>query len=350
MEWRPTIDAGFDRAIFDVNLEGTRDGVLEFLSDLVPSLNNLQALLSAIGALAETGSAAAELAYLLVKDEVVGIDDPERARRDALLGDAQSWVDSLAASLGDAPELAHALFEYVRAVEARPEALEEAHRKGVATQADVEAAYRERARMRTLAALYGLSALLSGGAAARSLIKRLLRERGALADDAAADDLTALAGRARKSSPDGEWKSIPNPGIVWGEGIKAQGDPWERHLADRGVLGDWIEERAPNFKTFDFFDRATRAATSAKTLNTGADTYARRPQQIFSTLKSYLDKIAEFDGYDRQGYRIRQGEIESRRMELAIPSGTTAEQMDEINRARAYAESLGIELEVTIIE
>ena len=36
--------------------------------------------------------------------------------------------------------------------------------------------------------------------------------------------------------------------------------------------------------------------------------------------------------------------------ELPIPSETTAEQMDEINRARAYAESLGIDLEVTIIE
>lgn len=60
-----------------------------------------------------------------------------------------------------------------------------------------------------------------------------------------------------------------------------------------------------------------------------------------STLKRYLDKIAEFDGYDRKGYRIRQGENESRRRELAIPSRTTAEQMDEINRARTYAESLG---------
>ena len=33
-----------------------------------------------------------------------------------------------------------------------------------------------------------------------------------------------------------------------------------------------------------------------------------------------------------------------------IPSAETAEQMDEINRARAYAENLGIELEVKIVE
>lgn len=243
-----------------------------------------------------------------------------------------------------------ALFEYVRGVEARPEALEEAYRNGLATQADVEAAYRERARMRTLAALYGLSAVLSGGAAARGLVKRLLRRPDGLSDDAAADDLATLARRARKLSPDGEWNRISNHGIVWGKGNQPQGEAWERHLAERGDLGDWLEERSPKFKTFDFFDRATRAATSAKTLNTAADTYARRPRQFFSTLKSYIDTIAEFDDYIRRGYSLRRGDIESRRMELAIPSETTAEQMDEINRARAYAESLGIELEVTIIE
>jgi hypothetical protein len=64
----------------------------------------------------------------------------------------------------------------------------------------------------------------------------------------------------------------------------------------------------------------------------------------------YLDEIEKSDEYRRKGYRIQQGDVEVRRMELAIPSGTTAEQINEIDRARAYAESLGIELEVTIIE
>ena len=29
VEWRPTIDAGFDRAIFDANVEGARDGAAD---------------------------------------------------------------------------------------------------------------------------------------------------------------------------------------------------------------------------------------------------------------------------------------------------------------------------------
>lgn len=101
--------------------------------------------------------------------------------------------------------------------------------------------------------------------------------------------------------------------------------------------------RAPKFKAFDFFDRATGAATSAKTLDTGTKTYARRSRQIFSTLKGYLDESASFDGHLRKSFRFRSSEIQRRRMELAIPNGTTAEQMNEINRARADAESIGIE-------
>ncbi|MDN2565194.1 minor capsid protein [Aquibium sp. A9E412] len=349
-EWRPTVGRSFDRALLDANLTGAVDGVRDFVSDLVPSADDLAMLLEAVGALATGGSAAAELAYLVVKAQIVGLTGAERTRRDALAGDARRRADGFAAALRGAPELARALVDYVRAVEARPEALEAAHREGLATRADVVAAARERARMRTLAALYGLSTAVAGAVAARALVKRLLRDRHALPDEAAAERLTGLAARARAISPDGAWDRTPNPGIRWGTGIRAQGDPWERHLASRGDLGDWIEERAPNFKTFDFFNRATGAATSAKTLDTRAAIYARDPRRIFGTLKGYLDRIATFDNYVRNGYRISPGLIKRRRLELAIPSETTAEQLDEINRARAYAESRRIALEVTIIE
>lgn len=66
----------------------------------------------------------------------------------------------------------------------------------------------------------------------------------------------------------------------------------------------------------DFFGRNSGIATSAKTLNTAAPGYTRRPRSIFSRIKGYLDEITEFEGDDRNGYRIRQGEIELRRMEL----------------------------------
>ncbi|XWN32883.1 MAG: minor capsid protein [Devosia sp.] len=341
-EWVPTLDAAYDSAIDDAVWDGAIDGVQAFLSDLVPSLDDLWALLEA--------SEAATLGYLIVKEQLTGLDEAEQTRRDGLLGNVEAWVDDLAATLGDAPELALALFDAVRAIEARPEALAAAHRRGVATRADVVAAYSERSRMRTLAALYGLSALVSGGVAARALIARLLRRRGTLPDDVAADGLADQAARARTISPDGDWARIPDPGIPWGGPIKEQGASWERHLAERGGLGDWIEERARNFKTFDFFDRVTRVATSAKTLNTRAPGYARDPRRIFYTLKRYIKLAAEFDSRSVPKYRILPGQIERRRVVLAIPSGTTAEQMREINRARTYAESKWIELEVTIIE
>lgn len=348
-EWRPTIDRDYDRAITLAVPAGGLDAVVDFVSDFIPSADDLWALLAAIRTVAETGSEAAQLAYLVVKEQLLGLTAAETARRDALLGAARDWVDGLAASLADAPDLARALVEAVQAVEARPEALDAVHRQGVATRADVEAAYRERARLRTLAALYGLATVPSGVVAARSLVARLLRGRVS-GDDASAAELAALARRARALSPDAGWERVANPGIVWGKGIRTQGEPWERYLATTGELGERIEDRARNFKTFDFYDGINRLATSAKTLDITAPSYNRSPRSIFYTSKNYITRAALFQEYRIDEYTINSQVITRRRIELAISSGATSDQIAEINRARAYAETLGIEFNVRIIE
>ncbi|NDV88246.1 hypothetical protein GTW51_16220 [Aurantimonas aggregata] len=348
-EWRPTIDRDYDRAITLAVLAGGLDAVVDFVSDFIPSADDLWALLAAIRTVAETGSEAAQLAYLVVKEQLLGLTAAETARRDALLGAARDWVDGLAASLADAPDLARALAEAVEAVEARPAALAAAHRQGLATRADVEAAYQERARLRTLAALYGLATVPSGVVAARSLVARLLRGR-VLGDDASAAELAALARRARALSPDADWQRVANPGIVWGKGIRAQGEPWERYLATTGELGERIEDRARNFKTFDFYDENTGLATSAKTLDTDALGYRRSPKNVFYSLKHYINQVRWFRKYDVGEYHITLDMIDRRRIELAISANSTSEQIAEINRARAYAESLGVEFNVRIIE
>ncbi|MEH6721116.1 MAG: phage minor head protein [Aurantimonas endophytica] len=348
-EWRPTIDRDYDRAITLAVLAGGLDAVVDFVSDFIPSADDLWALLAAIRTVAETGSEAAQLAYLLVKEQLLGLTAAETARRDALLGAARDWVDGLAASLADAPDLARALVEAMQAVEARPEALDAAHRQGLATRADVEAAYRERARLRTLAALYGLATVASGGTAARGLVARFLRRQGA-DDDVSAAELAALARRARVLSPDADWERVANPGIVWGKGIRAQGEPWERYLAATGELGERIEDRARNFKTFDFYEKEAGLATSAKTLDTTAAGYVRDPKNVFGRLKSYVDRIAIFTKHSVNGYRLDPSLIKHRRIELAIPPKAREDQLAQINRARTYAEARGIAFNVRIIE
>lgn len=244
-EWRPTIDGSYGRAIDRAILEGAFDAAVDFVSDFAPSINDLWALLDALAGLMAVGRDAAELAYLVVRDQLVGLDEIERFRRDALIGDAEAWVGGLTRALADTPALARGLVDYVRAVEARPSVLAQVHLRGLATRAEVEDAYRERSHMRTSVALYGLATVLSARAAARGLTARLLGRRGRLTDlgdGAAGISLSNLARRARAVSPDAEWSRIENPGIIWGKGIKDQGAPWERHLANRGDLGDWIEE------------------------------------------------------------------------------------------------------------
>ena len=351
-DWRPTVDGSYGRAIDRAILEGAFDAAVDFVSDFVPSVDDLWALLDALAELAEVAGEASELAALVVRDALVGLDERDSARRDALIGDAGTWAGGLATALADAPALARGLLAYVRALEARPSTLDRAYRRGLATRSDVEEAYRERSYARTSAALYGLATALSARAAAQGLTARLLRRFGRrtdLGDDAAGISLSSLARRARAVSPDPDWRRIDNPGIEWGKGIKDQGEPWERHLAERGELGDWIEEHATNFKTFDFFDKATRVATSAKTLDTMAVGYVRQPRRVFGALKGHIDRVDQFVEYRVSKYDIRAGAIERRRLELAVPFESTSAQIDEINRARAYADELGIEMEVTFV-
>ncbi|MGX1306351.1 SPP1 gp7 family putative phage head morphogenesis protein [Amorphus suaedae] len=351
-DWRPIIDGSYGRAVDLAILEGAFDAAVDFVAEFVPSVGDLRALLDALAWLVDVGGEAAELAYLLVRDQLVGLAESERTRRDALVGDAGSWAKGLASALADAPALARGLLDYVRAIEARPSALDQAYRRGYATRADVEDAYRERSYLRASAALYGLTTVLSARTAAKGLTARLLGRFGRsadLGDNATGWTFANLAGRARALSPDADWQRIDNPGIVWGKGIKDQGGPWERHLAERGDLGDWIEQQAPNFKTFDFFDKVKGAATSAKTLDTRALGYVHQPRRVFITLRSYIDRAHTFDGHIVKEYTIKVSEIERRRLAVAIPFGTTAMQIAEINRARAYAERFGVEMEVMFV-
>ena len=99
-----------------------------------------------------------------------------------------------------------------------------------------------------------------------------------------------------------------------------------------------LGERTPdNFKTFDFFDEDRGLATSAKTLETRAPGYVDRPSRIFGALKRYIDQIDHFEYDNKKGIEISADEIDIKRLELAVPDGTTPEQFTQIQRAIDYA-------------
>ncbi len=87
-----------------------------------------------------------------------------------------------------------------------------------------------------------------------------------------------------------------------------------------------------------------------KTLDTRAPGYVDRPSRIYGALKRYIDQIDRFDGDIVGETDIRSGQIDLKRLELAIPNDTTAEQFTQIQRAIDYAEGSGIDLEVRRIQ
>lgn len=268
---------------------------------------------------------------------------PEEARELAeMRARISAALDAIAEAFRDAPEIAAALKDHVLAVEARVGMVDEAYRAGLATEEQLLEAIRDRAHLETLVLVNVLPA---------GLAVRLLRRRGRDGDlddrDGLLDDLleeTAIA-RRHPSAPD--WKVVDNPGIVWGGPIREQGDPWEDFLD----LAENIGERSPpTFPVYDFVDRASKHAVSAKTLWTTGPSYTRRPSQIFGRLKAYVDQMERFEGSNPEGFRLFPDEIDSREMLLGVPIETTREQVVQITRAIEYATERGITLTVRLVD
>ncbi|WP_370400521.1 hypothetical protein [Sulfitobacter sp. JB4-11] len=270
------------------------------------------------------------------------LSDEEQAELDEMRQAVENRIEEIKAFWRDFPETAKAFADYAYAVETRPGMVMDEYARCRATLVQVEEAARERAYLNTLIAL---------NVAPAGLAAKLLRRRGRIGDtsdpDRLRDQLLDEAENARRLPSDPDWDTIDNPGIRWGGPIKEQGGPWEDHLERMGGLG----ERTPdNFKTFDFWDRDARIATSAKTLDTRAPGYVDRPSRIYGALKRYIDQIDKFDGDTKRNITIRPEQVELIRLELAIPDDTTPEQFTQIQRAIDYAESLGIDVTVRQIQ
>lgn len=102
-------------------------------------------------------------------------------------------------------------------------------------------------------------------------------------------------------------------------------------------------ERLPQtFKTFDFFNPSTTNVTSAKTLNTLTLSRLTNPPRLYQKLVEYIDEAAEFlKGRSGKG-KLTAGKINFRIMQVAIPSETTAEQMQKLDAAVEYGRSRGV--------
>ncbi|MBB6504658.1 hypothetical protein F4693_001631 [Sphingomonas endophytica] len=157
--------------------------------------------------------------------------------------------------------------------------------------------------------------------------------------------LAPAALSARFAAAGVELETAVDAGISWGKGIAAQGYPWEDYIAAQLPA----DARLPaNFPVIDFFDEATGRAISAKTLDTATASRIARPEQIYSTLKGYVDKLTDFEGDRLSGREVKASEITSREISLAVPSATTPAQFEQIVNAARYAKVNGVTLRVMV--
>ncbi len=137
-------------------------------------------------------------------------------------------------------------------------------------------------------------------------------------------------------------------GIDWNAGISERGYAWENYYATQVSA----ESRLPaGFKVYDFYDKTTGVATSAKSLETTTAAKLANPKQIYYTMKSkMIDPIIDFQQDFRLEIGVRDIDIVRRELQLAIPHNTNPMQWEQINRGIDYAKLNGVHVEVTLIK
>jgi filamentous hemagglutinin len=135
--------------------------------------------------------------------------------------------------------------------------------------------------------------------------------------------------------------------MKWGQGNMKQGMPWEDYVG-ASLPAD---ARLPqNFKTFDYYDGATKTAVSAKSMDTQTMAKLANPNQVYGSIKGNIDAAANFKGYTLSNTPLTPGMIVNKEVQLAVPASTTKTQWTEINRAIEYGKSQGVKVTVTQVK
>lgn len=275
----------------EANVQGLRDGTFETIENFVGFIASIP-----------DGIAWMWRYSRLLRKDVNGTLTVEEAQElDRMKAERAVIVARLEADIQAGPEGTvediEAALEHLSLLVKRAERLDRLYLQSLATE------------KQSLDARYELSVaerLIGSGIVGGLFFTRLLRLR-TRSDEADADlEDVLVAERARLARDPFEpaWDITENLGIEWGGPIGRQGQPWEAYLDRNDDLGDWIELQSRNYPTSDFYDRGSRTATSAKTLDTLAPIYLDRPSRIFGRLTGVVDQMSGFRNEFRQDYPL----------------------------------------------
>ena len=113
--------------------------------------------------------------------------------------------------------------------------------------------------------------------------------------------------------------------------------PFDRGMVIEKMLGGWCD----NFPVIDKYDEITKTATSIKSIDLNAKSYAS-PSAITRKLKEYTDALYNFKGDVNKNHNALI--IFEKKLEIAIPSNSSEAALQAVDDAIKYANDKGIEV------
>jgi RHS repeat-associated protein len=138
---------------------------------------------------------------------------------------------------------------------------------------------------------------------------------------------------------------------AWGGSIGKQGKAYETQMLkqDPDLIG-----LPTNFKTFDSYGWTSEAAVSAKTYNINTSSRTIKPEQMFSTLKKYVDAAASFETYKLSGVEVSKEIIQSRVLSIALPNSINYSNVgviqEQMKKTIEYGKQQGIDVRFPVMK
>lgn len=136
-------------------------------------------------------------------------------------------------------------------------------------------------------------------------------------------------------------KGLTEPMDVWDTGkIRAM----DRGFVVEAANGGNLPGSTSPWDKFDVLPDGREVATSIKSMDPRRPSYTRG-NAVYNTLRDYIDAVDGAEVSRRGGVRIDPEDLDGRRLEFYVPpDGLSSKQAAQVDSARQYAESKGIEL------
>jgi filamentous hemagglutinin len=149
----------------------------------------------------------------------------------------------------------------------------------------------------------------------------------------ATDSVFTYADAAFEAQASGVWKLGPG-----NRGFKLE-DIYADNFSSAG------DKLPPGFKTFDFYNKETGAATSLKSVDLTSKTY-QDANRLSKRLSGFVNSAAHFTNYTRSGYLLDSSRIASRSVVVVIPAAQVSmDQVDALYNAYEYGVSKGVSVQ-----